>query len=211
MLAKVELPYRVIDVAAGDPRQLGRPQVRLRGLAPHPAALHMEVTSTSNCTTFQARRLAIRERTDEGNRPVATLNGTLATTRWLVAMLENHQPPGGPPGPLRRAPAIPRRARGARAGGAMTTTAGRAVVIGTMSVPHHLPSAGPDLMVALDVDGTLLSHLGEATGAGGRRRGGAHGGGGARGDRDGARRRRHHPVLDALALNEGYTVCSNGR
>ena len=51
----------------------------------------MELTSTSNCTTFQARRLGIRERAEGGNRPVATLNGTLATTRWLVAMLENHQ------------------------------------------------------------------------------------------------------------------------
>src|SRR5690625_459379 len=55
----------------------------------------MEVTSTSNCTTFQARRLNIRERTDSGNRTAATLNGTLGTTRWLVALLENHQRPDG--------------------------------------------------------------------------------------------------------------------
>lgn len=52
----------------------------------------MEVTSTSNCTTFQARRLGIRERREGGQMfPVATLNGTLATTRWLVALFENHQ------------------------------------------------------------------------------------------------------------------------
>lgn len=51
----------------------------------------MEVTSTSNCTTFQARRLQIRQKSG----PVATLNGTLATTRWLVALLENHQRPNG--------------------------------------------------------------------------------------------------------------------
>ncbi|HEX2416515.1 MAG TPA: serine--tRNA ligase, partial [Micromonosporaceae bacterium] len=54
--------------------------------------------STSNCTTFQARRLNIRERGDSGGgatRPVATLNGTLATTRWIVAILENHQQPDG--------------------------------------------------------------------------------------------------------------------
>ena len=51
----------------------------------------MEVTSTSNCTTYQARRLAVRERRDGRTSPVATLNGTLATTRWIVAILENHQ------------------------------------------------------------------------------------------------------------------------
>ncbi|HLS74672.1 MAG TPA: aminoacyl--tRNA ligase-related protein, partial [Actinomycetaceae bacterium] len=56
---------------------------------------YMEVTSTSNCTTFQARRLGIRFRGERGTEPVATLNGTLATTRWLVAILENHQQPDG--------------------------------------------------------------------------------------------------------------------
>lgn len=56
----------------------------------------MEVTSTSDCSTFQARRLRVRERDEDGNtRIVATLNGTLATTRWIVAMLENHQQPDG--------------------------------------------------------------------------------------------------------------------
>ena len=57
---------------------------------------YRELTSTSNCTTFQGRRLATRYR-DENGKPqtVATLNGTLATTRWLVAILENHQQPDG--------------------------------------------------------------------------------------------------------------------
>ena len=55
----------------------------------------MEVTSTSNCTTFQARRLGIRHRGAAGNEPVATLNGTLATTRWIVALLETHQQADG--------------------------------------------------------------------------------------------------------------------
>ena len=55
----------------------------------------MEVTSTSNCTTYQARRLAVRERREGGTSPVATLNGTLATTRWMVAILENHQQADG--------------------------------------------------------------------------------------------------------------------
>jgi seryl-tRNA synthetase len=53
---------------------------------------YRELTSTSNCTTFQARRLDIRYRTESGKTtPVATLNGTLATTRWIVAILETHQ------------------------------------------------------------------------------------------------------------------------
>ena len=55
----------------------------------------MELTSTSNCTTFQARRLRVREKRETGTQPVATLNGTLATTRWIVAILENHQLPDG--------------------------------------------------------------------------------------------------------------------
>lgn len=94
MLAKVELPYRVIDVAAGDLGSSAARKYDCEAWLPTQQR-YMEVTSTSNCTTFQARRLAIRERTEEGNRPVATLNGTLATTRWLVAMLENHQLPDG--------------------------------------------------------------------------------------------------------------------
>ena len=54
------------------------------------------MTSTSNCTTYQSRRLDIRYRTDSGRTaPVATLNGTLATTRWLVALLETHQQADG--------------------------------------------------------------------------------------------------------------------
>jgi seryl-tRNA synthetase len=57
---------------------------------------YREVTSTSNCTDFQARRLSVRFRDPEGRtRPVATLNGTLATTRWIVAILENHQQADG--------------------------------------------------------------------------------------------------------------------
>ncbi|MEY3561650.1 MAG: serine--tRNA ligase, partial [Actinomycetota bacterium] len=57
---------------------------------------YRELTSTSNCTTFQARRLNTRFR-DESGKPktAATLNGTLATTRWLVAILENHQQADG--------------------------------------------------------------------------------------------------------------------
>ncbi|BCY15574.1 serine--tRNA ligase [Actinoplanes sp. L3-i22] len=95
MLAKVEIPYRVIDVAAGD---LGTSAVRkfdCEAWVPSQQR-YREVTSTSNTTTFQARRLNIRYR-DENGKPqtVATLNGTLATTRWLIPILENHQQPDG--------------------------------------------------------------------------------------------------------------------
>ncbi|MFC6712334.1 serine--tRNA ligase [Branchiibius cervicis] len=95
MLAKIEVPYRIIDTAAGD---LGNPAARkfdCEAWVPTQGR-YRELTSTSNCTTYQARRLNTRFRTDEGKSEiVATLNGTLATTRWLVAILENHQQSDG--------------------------------------------------------------------------------------------------------------------
>ncbi|GAA4288569.1 serine--tRNA ligase [Georgenia daeguensis] len=95
MLAKVELPYRVIDTAAGDLGTSAARKFDCEAWLPTQNRF-MEVTSTSNCTTYQARRLGVRERTASGEtRPVATLNGTLATTRWIVAILENHQQPDG--------------------------------------------------------------------------------------------------------------------
>lgn len=94
MLAAVELPYRVIDVAAGDLGASAARKYDCEAWLPSQSRW-MEVTSTSNCTTFQARRLAVRERHEGGTRPVATLNGTLGTTRWIVAILENHQRPDG--------------------------------------------------------------------------------------------------------------------
>ena len=94
MLAAVELPYRVIDVAAGDLGSSAARKFDCEAWLPSQQR-YMEVTSTSNCTTYQARRLGIRERTDGGTRSVATLNGTLGTTRWIVALLENHQQPDG--------------------------------------------------------------------------------------------------------------------
>ncbi|WP_027286865.1 serine--tRNA ligase [Ruania albidiflava] len=90
MLALVDLPYRVIDTAAGDLGTSAARKFDCEAWLPTQER-YLELTSTSNCTTFQARRLGIRERTEAGNRPVATLNGTLATTRWIVAILENHQ------------------------------------------------------------------------------------------------------------------------
>ena len=91
MLARIEVPYRVIDVAAGDLGSSAARKFDCEAWVPTQRA-YRELTSTSNCTTFQARRLATRYR-DAGGKPqiAATLNGTLATTRWLVAILENHQ------------------------------------------------------------------------------------------------------------------------
>lgn len=95
MLAKVELPYRVIDTAAGDLGTSAARKFDCEAWLPTQQR-YMEVTSTSNCTTFQARRLGVRERREGGvMHPVATLNGTLATTRWLVALFENHQQADG--------------------------------------------------------------------------------------------------------------------
>ena len=95
MLALAGLPYRVIDTAAGDLGMSAARKFDCEAWLPTQER-YLELTSTSNCTTFQARRLGIRERTATGEtRPVATLNGTLATTRWIVAILENHQLPDG--------------------------------------------------------------------------------------------------------------------
>ena len=95
MLAKAELPYRVIDTAAGDLGSSAARKFDCEAWLPTQNRF-LELTSTSNCTTFQARRLGIRERTATGEtRPVATLNGTLGTTRWIVAILENHQQADG--------------------------------------------------------------------------------------------------------------------
>ena len=91
MLARIEVPYRVIDVAAGDLGSSAARKFDCEAWLPTQRA-YRELTSTSNCTTFQARRLATRYRDANGKPQIAaTLNGTLATTRWLVAILENHQ------------------------------------------------------------------------------------------------------------------------
>ena len=94
-LNSLEIPYRVIDVATGD---LGSSAVRkfdCEAWIPTQQA-YREVTSTSNCTEFQSRRLNIRYKDENGTRPVATLNGTLcAIPRIIVAILENHQQADG--------------------------------------------------------------------------------------------------------------------
>ncbi|MGG7466307.1 serine--tRNA ligase [Plantibacter sp. YIM 135347] len=95
MLQSLGLSYRVIDTAAGDLGSSAARKYDVEAWVPTQDA-YRELTSTSNCTTYQARRLDTRFRTESGKTaPVATLNGTLATTRWLVAILETHQQEDG--------------------------------------------------------------------------------------------------------------------
>ena len=90
-LDKLELSYRVIDTAAGDLGLSAARKFDCEAWIPSRNG-YGELTSTSNCTEFQSRRLDIRGRFPEGTRPVATLNGTLcASTRAIVAILETHQ------------------------------------------------------------------------------------------------------------------------
>lgn len=96
MLQSLGLAYRVIDVAAGDLGSSAARKYDVEAWIPSQQA-YRELTSTSNCTTFQSRRLNVRHRIDKDSptQAVATLNGTLATTRWLVAILETHQQADG--------------------------------------------------------------------------------------------------------------------
>ncbi|ALX66311.1 serine--tRNA ligase [Microbacterium sp. XT11] len=100
MLSSLGLAYRVIDVAAGDLGSSAARKYDIEAWVPTQGAFR-ELTSTSNCTTFQARRLDVRYRPADAagstskTQPVATLNGTLATTRWIVALLETHQQADG--------------------------------------------------------------------------------------------------------------------
>lgn len=95
MLKLVEVPFRVIDIAGGDLGTSAARKFDCEAWVPSQNTFR-ELTSTSNCTTFQARRLQTRYRDEDGRTQMAaTLNGTLATTRWLVAIMENHQQEDG--------------------------------------------------------------------------------------------------------------------
>ena len=95
-LDSLEIPYRVIDVATGDLGSSAARKFDCEAWIPSQGR-YRELTSTSNCTTFQARRLRVRERDADGTvRPLATLNGTLvAIPRTIIAILENHQQADG--------------------------------------------------------------------------------------------------------------------
>jgi seryl-tRNA synthetase len=90
-LTAMEIPFRVIDVASGDLGSSATRKFDIEAWIPTQGA-YREVTSASNCTEFQGRRLNIRYKDSEGVKAIATLNGTLvAIPRMIVAILENHQ------------------------------------------------------------------------------------------------------------------------
>ncbi len=94
-LQLLEIPFQVLDVASGDLGLSAARKYDCYAWLPTQKR-YREVTSTSNCTDFQARRLGIRGRFDDGVRPIATLNGTLcAMTRIIIMLLENHQQADG--------------------------------------------------------------------------------------------------------------------
>ncbi|MCT1458165.1 serine--tRNA ligase [Aestuariimicrobium sp. p3-SID1156] len=94
-ITALELPFQVLDVASGDLGLSAARKYDCYAWLPTQNR-YREITSTSNCTDFQARRLAIRGRFEDGTKPVATLNGTLcAMTRMIIMLLENHQQADG--------------------------------------------------------------------------------------------------------------------
>jgi seryl-tRNA synthetase len=94
-LTKLELPFQVVDIATGDLGSSAARKYDCEAWFPSQGR-YRELTSTSNCTTFQARRLGIRYRSADGPAPVATLNGTLcAITRTIACLLEVHQQADG--------------------------------------------------------------------------------------------------------------------
>lgn len=94
-LTSLELPFQVIDTATGDLGSSASRKFDCEAWIPTQGK-YRELTSTSNCDEFQARRLSVRMREGKNVRPLATLNGTLcAVPRTIVALLENHQQADG--------------------------------------------------------------------------------------------------------------------
>lgn len=95
IVRRLEIPYRVVNVAAGDLGASAAKKYDLEAWIPSQGR-YREITSCSNTTDFQSRRLRIRYRSEDGNRLVHTLNGTAAAIgRLLIALLENHQQEDG--------------------------------------------------------------------------------------------------------------------
>jgi len=91
----LELPYRVVNVAAGDLGASAAKKFDIEAWFPSQAT-HREITSCSNTTDYQARRLKVRYRAENGNQLVHTLNGTaVAVGRMILAILENYQEADG--------------------------------------------------------------------------------------------------------------------
>jgi len=96
LVQELEIPYRVVNVAAGDLGASAAKKYDIEAWFPSQGR-YREITSCSNTTDFQARRLQVRYRADGGGpQPVHTLNGTAVTDRWLLALLENFQQGDGP-------------------------------------------------------------------------------------------------------------------
>jgi seryl-tRNA synthetase len=94
LVQELEVPYRVVNVAAGDLGASATKKYDIEAWFPSQER-YREITSTSNTTDFQARRLGVRYRTDSGLEPVHTLNGTAVTARVLLAIMENRQDADG--------------------------------------------------------------------------------------------------------------------
>ncbi len=94
LVQEVGLPYRVVNVAAGDLGASAAKKYDIEAWFPSQQR-YREITSTSNTTDYQARRLGIRYRREGKLEPVHTLNGTAMTARWMIALLENFQDEGG--------------------------------------------------------------------------------------------------------------------
>ena len=94
LIGELGIPYRVVDIAAGDLGASARKKYDIEGWFPGQGR-YRELTSTSNTTDYQSRRLEIRFRTDAGLEFVHTLNGTAVTARAMIAILENYQDEGG--------------------------------------------------------------------------------------------------------------------
>ena len=89
-MQELGLPYRVLNIAAGDLSAAAAKRYDIEAWFPSQER-YRELTSASNTTDFQARRLGTRYRADGGPEQVHTLNGTAVTDRWTLAILENFQ------------------------------------------------------------------------------------------------------------------------
>jgi seryl-tRNA synthetase len=95
LVGELEVPYRVVNIAAGDLGASAAKKYDIEAWFPGEQS-YREITSCSNTTDYQARRLKIRTRTERGNEVVHTLNGTAcAVGRTILALIENHQQPDG--------------------------------------------------------------------------------------------------------------------
>jgi seryl-tRNA synthetase len=94
LVQELSLPYRVVNIAAGDLGAQAAKKYDIEAWFPAQER-YREITSTSNTTDYQARRLGVRFRRDGKLEPVHTLNGTAMTARWLIALMENFQDEGG--------------------------------------------------------------------------------------------------------------------